>query len=173
MSFLSPNGSSVSPDATFLTQAKETSLGKVLYENMRFSVYLHRGGVSGNFHDRIVIMNVKYGFVTLELSKDEIHGKIVPKCVQFQGEVAKLVLKVEVECTFASLAEEAITILRNMGEYSAFGNNCQNFCNYFLEVMEAPQYKTTARAAAEGTATGTGIVLVGGIVMALISLFRR
>ena len=181
MSFWNPSGSSnssgsgVGDGATFLSLAKETNYGSVLEERMLFSIYLHRGGMSGSFHDCIVVRTVKYGCVTLELSKDEIRRRIIPKCVQFQGEITDLKLKQKVECTFKELADEAMEILRSMGDYQLFGNNCQNFCNYFLKAMEAPQYKTTARTAAEGAAAGTGvasgIAVVGAVVLGLLAVF--
>ena len=152
----SANTSAVGDGATFLSLAKETNYGSVLEENMQFDIYLHRGGMRGNFHDSIVVSTFKYGSVTLELSKCETEKRIVPKCVHFQGVKEDLVLKKTVQCTFQNLAEVAMEILLEMGDYDLFTNNCQSFCNFFLKALDAPQYKTTAREAAETLTTGTG-----------------
>ena len=143
----------------FLSQAKSTSYGSVLKERMVFAIYLHRGGIKGGFHDSMVVSSAKYGMVTLELSVNE-EGEIVPKCQQFNGSAMELNCQKEVECTFKDLAEIATEILKPMAAsgYSLKNNNCQDFCNKFLKVMDAPQYKTTSEIAT--SATGIGIVQI-------------
>ena len=159
----------VNPNETFLSQAEDTSYGSVLKERMVFTIYVHRGGPKGNFHDKIVVSSPKYGFVTLELSIDAERSEIVPVCQQFHGQVSELEWKKEVECTFEDLAEEAIKILRSMGHYSLIRNNCQNFCNYFLKEMEAPQYMTTQKQVAIGSAIGIGVVGAAVVVWTLLT----
>ena len=73
----------------FLSQAKSTSYGNVLKKRMVFAIYLHRGGIKGNFHDRIVVSSPKYGMVTLELSVND-KREIMPKCQQFHGSAMEL-----------------------------------------------------------------------------------
>ena len=153
--------SAVNPNETFLSQAEKTSYGSFLREHMKFTVYVHREGFQRNFHHRIVVASEKHGFVTLEMSMK--NKRVVPVCEQFQGKVTELEWKKEVECTFEDLAEEAIRLLRNMGRYSLIHNNCQNFCIYFLEEMEAPQYMTTARQFAIGA--GAVTVMLGAVLV--------
>ena len=148
----------VNPNETFLSQAEDTTYGSVLKERMVFTIYVHRGGPKASFHDKIVVSSSKYGFVTLELSLDMERSQIVPMCQQFHGQVSELEWKKEVECTFEDLADVAIKILRSMGPYSLTRNNCQNFCNYFLKEMEAPQYMTTQKQVVIASAIGIGIV---------------
>ena len=157
----------VSSDATFLSQAKDTSYASVLKESMVFTIYVHRGGLRENFHHKIVVSSAKHGFVTLELSVYE--KRVVPVCQQFHGILKELEWKKEVECTFEDLAEEAIILLRSMGDYFLLGNNCQNFCNYFLKRMGAEQYMTTAEKFAILIAIGVGIWGATKLVSALSS----
>ena len=143
----------------FLSQAKSTSYGSVLKKRTVFALYLHRGGIKGNFHDKIVVSSAKYGMVTLELSVND-KGEIVPKCQQFHGSAMEMNCQKEVKCTFKNLAEIATEILETMAAsgYSLKDNNCQDFCNKFLKMMDAPQYKTTPEQVI--SATGIGIVQI-------------
>lgn len=160
--------SAVRPNETFLSQAEKTSYGSVLKERMKFTIYVHREGIQRNFHHKIVVANQKHGFITLELSMNE--KRVVPVCEQFHGEVKELEWKKEVECTFEELAKDAIELLRNMGRYSLISNNCQNFCNSFLDTIEAPQYMTTAKQAAI-IGAGIGIGLLGAVVLIMTWTF--
>ena len=135
---------------------------------MQFDIGLHRGAI-GDFHDCIVVMNPKHGCVTLELCYDpESRLRIIPMCQQFQGAVKDVEWKKQVECTFKELAEEAMVVWRKMGSYSVIGSNCQNFCNYFLEHMNAEQYMTTVAKTAVGSAS-----IVGSGVLALLAAMTR
>ena len=49
-----------------------------------------------------------------------------------------------------------------MGSYSVIGSNCQDFCNYFLEGMDAEQYMTTVEKASVGS-SGIVAVVAGGV----------
>ena len=146
---------------TFLAGAEETCYGGVLDERMKYNIYVHKEGLSGNFHHSIVVRDAqeKYEYVTLELGKEG--GRVVPRCRQFQGRTKNLQWRKEVESTFREMCREAIEILRSMGSYFLFGNNCQNFCNYFLESMNAEKYMTTV--------SKLGLV-VAGIVGALAGI---
>ena len=50
-----------------------------------------------------------------------------------------------------------------MGSYSVIGSNCQDFCNYFLEGMDAEQYMTTVEKASVGS-SGIVAVVAGGVI---------
>ena len=152
---------------TFLSAAEETCYADVLDERMKYNIYVHKAGFSGNFHHAIVVCDVeeKYEYVTLELGKE---GRVVPRCQQFQGKKRDLNFRKEVECTFREMCQEAIEILRRMGSYLLLGNNCQNFCNHFLESMGAKKYMTTASQLGVGLAIGAvvaGFIAVGAVVL--------
>ena len=114
-------------------------------------------------------------YVTLELCKDPAvigqRAGVIPMCQHFQGVVKDVEWKKQVECTFKELAEVAMDIWCKMGSYNVIGSNCQDFCNYFLERMDAEQYRTTVETVAVGSAVLgiTGLVL--GAVLAIF--FRR
>lgn len=135
-------------DNTFLSQAKNTGYGRVLKRPMKFTIYLDRGGLSGHFHDRIVLASEeRYGYITFELSLNDKKKdkKIVPKCEKFEGNVQKLQRKKELVCTLKGLADDATVILHSMDAegYNVITNNCQNFCNHFLKKVDAKPYMTT------------------------------
>lgn len=133
---------------TFLSQVKNTRYARALNRPMEFSIFLHRGGVTGHFHDRIVLASEeRYGCVTLELDLDENKDKkIIPKCEKFEGNVEQLKPRIKVMSTFKELADDAMEILRGMQEKThnvIDHNHCQKFCNDFLERMGAETYMTT------------------------------
>ena len=93
-----------------------------------YRVFVHRTIFEGNFHNRIVLCDKgeKHGFVTLELGKNDTYSRVVPKCQVYQGKEEDLEFKGTVEATMRALANVAIGILREMGDYRLVGNNCQN-----------------------------------------------
>lgn len=142
--------SSVKQNETFLSRAVQTTYGRVLDKPMTFDVGVYRWGFNGTCHDCIVVSNTFYGCVTLELCRDpEMRSRrIIPMCQQFHGSVKYVIWKKErVKCTFKELAEVAMTVWCQMGSYDCIENNCQDFCNHFLECIEAPPYMTTVESA--------------------------
>ena len=134
---------------TYLSQAKNTSYSTVLTRPMKFTIYLHRGGSWGKFHDKIVVASEEqYGGVTLELSvNDKKQDKeIKPKCEDFIEDFRQLQRKKVVVCTFKELANDAMRILSKMQTkpYKVGDNDCQKFCNAFLKKLGAETYVTTS-----------------------------
>lgn len=115
----------------------------------------------------------KYGFVTLELGKNDTYSRVVPKCQVYQGEEEDLEFKGTVEATMRDLAIVAIGILREMGDYRLVGNNCQNFCNTFLARVDLKegQYWTTSKQAGVGLAVGVGVAVAAGFSALAYSFF--
>ena len=160
----------VNPNETFLSRAMQTTYGDFLEECMEFDIGLRRGGGNNMFHDCIVVLNPNHGCVTLELCYDpETMSRIIPMCQQFQGAMSDVQWKKQVKRTFKELAEEAMDVWREMGTYNLIGSNCQDFCNYFLERMDAEQYMTTAQVAIMGSASS----LATGVASGLISFFIK
>ena len=144
---LTTSGPSLDPNQKFVSLAKNTNYGRVLKKRMKFSIYLYEGGFQGLLHDRIVVKSSKYGFVTLELGRTSGSGNVIlPVCQNLDEDSTdpdKMILKKEVECTFRELAEKADECWNKMGSYSMLERNCQDFCNHFLESVNAPRYTTT------------------------------
>ena len=144
---------SVNDSETFLCRAAQTTYGRVLEKNMTFDIGVYRWGFNGTFHDCIVVWNAMHGCVTLELCRDPetTSRRIVPMCQHFQGHVKNVKWKKRMKCTFKDLAKIAMDAWRKMGSYDCIENNCQTFCNLFLEYTDAPQYMTTVENAALGS----------------------
>lgn len=161
---------SANPDETFLSWAQKTSYGGVLEERMEFNIGVDKKGIAS--HHCIVVSNAEHGHVSLELCLNE-KKRIIPMCRQFK-KVEDVTWKKKVECSLKDLAEEAMNIwYSRMGSYNLIGSNCQDFCNYFLESMDAPQYRTTLENATTSAGLiGTGLV-VGTGLLALLAVFVR
>ena len=161
---------------SFIPLLQETRYGPVLDERLVYRVFVHRTtirGFTGNIHHRIVLCDKseKYGFVTLELGKNATYSRVAPECQVYQGEAEDLEFKGTVEATMRELADIAIGILRDMGDYRLIGNNCQNFCNKFLALVDLKegQYMTTPQQVGVGLAVGAGVAVLGAIAF---SFFR-
>ena len=143
---------------TFLSRAAKTSFGCILEEPMEFDIGVYRWGFNGTCHHCIVVSSTLHGCVTLELCQDPEtrSGRIIPMCQQFNESVKDVEWKIRVNCTFKQLAEIAMEVWEKMGSYSLVGNNCQDFCNDFLECTSAPPYMTTRQNAKRGS---TGVIL--------------
>ena len=160
----------VDPKKTFVDKLKKNpSYGSILKEYLEYEVYVHRSGFFGDFHHKVVMRAKRYklGYVTMELGKNESYTQIVAESIMFQGDESELELKGTIEGYLEEFAVLAMDILIGMGRYALAGNNCQNFCNKFLEKvgLEDGQYMTTAKKAAIGTAVGVGVTL-GGLLVA-------
>jgi hypothetical protein len=137
----------VDPSDTFVDKLKRTAYRVFLNIHLKYDVYVYRGGFSRDFHDQVVLRAKEYnnlGFVTMELGKNE-SSQIVAKSIMFQGDKSKLEHKGTIEGCLEDFAVLAMDILISMGRYALVGNNCQNFCNKFLEKvgLEDGQYITT------------------------------
>ena len=177
MAFRFLGATGVDRDASFIPLLKKTRYSDVLDERLVYRVFVHRTTIDGNFHHRIVLCDSseKYEFVTLELGKNETYSQVAPKCQVYQGEREDLEFKGTVEATMRELANVAIDILREMGDYRLIGNNCQNFCNTFLARIDLKegQYWTTSKQAGVGLAIGAGVVALGAVAYAFFGGTRK
>lgn len=155
----------VKPNDSFIPQLKKTPYGPILDQRLSYGVFVHKTTFLGNFHHRIVLCDkgAKYGYITLELGKTPTALNVAPLCQEYHGDTDDLEFKGTVEATMRELADVAINILREMGDYGLFGNNCQNFCNKFLERVNLVegQYWTTPQKVGAGVAVAAGVVLLG------------
>ena len=174
MAFRSVSATGVGSEESFIPLLRETSYSQVLDKRLVYRVFVHKTTFSDNFHHRIVLCDnsEKYGFVTLELGKNVTNSlTVVPRCEQYQGEEKDLEFKGIVEATMRELADIAMGVLREMGDYFLLGNNCQNFCNKFLSRvgLEEGEYMTTAQQVGVGLAVGAGVAVLGALAY---SFFR-
>ena len=122
MAFRSLSGTGIQPNDSFIPQLQKTSYRAVLDQRLVYQVFVHKATFSDHFHHQIVLCdeNQKYGFVTLELGKNAANLTVVPRCEQYQGEERDLELKGTVETTMRELADIAIDILRDMGDFHSW-----------------------------------------------------
>ena len=160
-------------EESFIPLLKKTPYSQVLDERLVYGVFVHRTTFEGYFHHRIVLCDKgeKYGFVTLELGKNDTYSRVVPICQVYQGEEKDLEFKGTVEATMRELAAVAIAVLREMGDYNLFVRSCQNFCNTFLARVDLKegQYWTTTEKVGVGAAIVGGVALFGGLLYSLLS----
>lgn len=99
--------------------------------------------------------------------------KIIPKCEDFKGNVGQLERKRNVVCTFKDLADNAMTVLSPMQtkKYEVGKNDCQKFCNGFLQKVGAETYMTTPEVVAR--VTGNGFVRIAISVWVLLEGAKR
>ena len=163
---------------TFLSRAKNTSYAELLKRRRTFTIYLHRGGVTDHFHHKIVVVsedhNGRIRRATLELDVDKHdRTKIIPKCEDFKGNVGQLEQQRNMVCTFKDLADKAMTVLSPMQreDYEVGKNDCQKFCNGFLEKVGAERYRTTPEVVAG--VTGNGFVRIAISVWVFLARAKR
>ena len=177
MAFRSLSATGVQSDDSFIPLLKKTPYSPVLDQRLVYRVFVHRPIILDSLHHRIVLCdeNEKYGFVTIELGKSRVDGTVKPRCAQYHGKEKDLAFKGTVEATMRELADIAMNILREMGDYYLLGNNCQNFCNKFLSRVDLKEgeYMTTAEQVGVSLAIGAGVAVLGGLAYALFGGTRK
>ena len=102
---------------------------------LKYKVYSIRGRGFGA-HKSIVLITDDEHFVTVELGFILIHGKkhIYP-VTQSLDEYARDKMEYHgvIEATGHDLICKAVEVMKQFGGYFKFYNNCQNFCNMYLE----------------------------------------
>ena len=176
-SLFGPSAIAVDPKKTFVDKLKETNYGVVIEETLEYDVFVHRSTFADNFHHKIVLKANQYklGYVTVELGKNDNYSQILAQSLVYQGDVSELEFKGTVTATLRQLADIAMEILVEMGDYRLAGNNCQNFCNKFLERVGLVdgKYMTTAKKGAIGTAVIGGIAVAGLIAAAVFGVYQQ
>ena len=173
MAFRFTTAAGIDREESFIPLLNKTPYSQVLDERLVYRVFVHRTTFQGYFHHRIVLCDnsEKYGFVTLELGKNDTYSRVVPKCQVYQGEEEDLEFKGTVEATMRELAAVAIAVLREIGDYNLFIRSCQNFCNAFLARVDLKegQYWTTTEQVGVGAAIVGGVALFAGLAYYLFS----
>lgn len=141
----------------------DTLHGNFMDETRRYQILVYRGNSFGQHHYVVVSDGVNQD-ITLELTvAGEKSGilsgkeKVIAAVNIFRGRKSELEDKGVVECSLHMLTEIAADIIRRNTYYNLFNNNCQDFCNMFLDALNKQTYMTDPRKAMVG-GTGTGII---------------
>lgn len=145
-----------------------------MYEVRRYQISVYRGQGFGEHH-YIVVSDGVHEDITLELTvggeKSNIllsQEKVIAEVKIYRGRKSDLENKGVVECTLHTLTEVAANILRRNPYYNLISNNCQDFCNKFLNALQQETYMTDPRkaeiaggAAITGSIVGSALVATG------------
>jgi len=141
---------------------------EIMSERLCYKVYVHCPFVG---HHCIVLVDDQglYGCLTLELTvvvnNDVPDGRatstVAPNVRLYSGDVRQLSYKGRVRCTLETLSEYAYEVLSSMGPYNVALNNCQHFCNNFLEKIGLPGHVTDTARIGYGTALVAGALAIG------------
>lgn len=125
------------------TLLKEGSIPK-LDEKKTFKVYSIKGSSFGA-HKSIVLTADDQHFFTVELGFITVDGvkRIYPVTRKLSVTTKeKLVYHGEIEGTAGDLISKAVGIMKKFGNYFKFCNNCQNYCNHYLDEIGLGAAKT-------------------------------
>ena len=175
------NGSTTAYDEALsfydLIMGLDSSHKEMLTKNLCYKVYVHRPFVG---HHCIVLVDDQglCGCLTLELTVMEdsdvpdgqaVH-KVAPKVQLYSGDVNELSYKGEVQCTLERLSEHAYEVLSSMGAYNLAFNNCQHFCDNFLEKIGLPGHMTDTAKIGFGSLVVAAVVGIAAIGYGLYSV---
>ena len=133
-----------------------------MHETRRYQISVHRGHYSFAQHHFIVVSDGMNKDITLELTVGggvstvlSSQENVIAKVNIFQGSKDDLDNKGVLDCTLYKLTEIAAAIIRENPYYNLLTNNCQTFCNKFLDKLELKTYMTDQE---KGTSTGFSIL---------------
>lgn len=142
-----------------------------MYEARRYQILVYRGQGFAEHHFIVVSDGVNED-ITLELTvggeKSNIllsQEKVMAAVNIYRGRRSDLENKGTVECTLHTLTEVAANILRRNPYYNLSSNNCQDFCNKFLNALQQETYMTDpTKAKIVGVGVTAGCVSSSAIV---------
>lgn len=138
-----------------------------IHHRKEYTIFVHQTPLLEGGHHAIVISDgVNDDAITFELTVMSgkagamfMGGRTIAKVVIYEGDMSKLKKFGEVTCTLYELTQTAANVLNSDRQYNWLSNNCQHFCNRFLEARGLPPYTTDTRkvvtAVAVGAAVGT------------------
>ena len=151
-----------------------TKLGKKgllpnLNEILPYKVYSISGSHFGA-HKSIVLTTDGKHFVTVELDFKEFDGKkcIYPRTRELPSSIQPHLEYIgETEETGLDLIVKAVAVMKRFGSYNKLSNNCQDFCNKYLEAIGLEGSLTTVDKAAIGT------IVIGIMCLAAVIALRE
>ena len=152
-----------------LIKLGEQGLLPDLTETLRYKVYSIQGSRFGS-HKSIVLTTNGEQFVSVELGFIEIDGrKHIYPATEKIDKALKPTMKYlgEIEATGEYLIGKAVEVMKHFGSYFKYRNNCQNFCNKYLEAIGLEQAQTLTDAAK------AAIITIIGCIIAFVFAFMR
>ncbi|CAB4003004.1 Hypothetical predicted protein [Paramuricea clavata] len=138
-------------------------------EVMSYSVYSLRGSTIGA-HKSIVLSPDDQHFFSIELGFTEtvedgvIKKRIYPATKKIDAKYKKnLVKHGNLKASTATLLAKGVATMRKFGTYFKYCNNCQNYCNYYLEVIGLG--KTSHITDAQKIALGSLVLLITALLV--------
>ena len=140
-----------------------------LNTKMKYKVYSIQGGSFGA-HKSIVLTTNDEQFVSVELGFIKIDGKkhIYPVTRKIDKALKpKMEYLGEIEERGEDLIGKAVAVMKHFGSYFKYRNNCQNFCNMYMEAIGLKQAQTLTDADKAAI-----IAIIGGIIAFLFAFMR-
>ena len=140
-----------------------------LNTKMKYKVYSIQGGNFGA-HKSIVLTTNDEQFVSVELGFIEIDGlnHIYPVTEKIDKALKpKMKYLGVIEATGEDLIGKAVAVMKHFGSYFKYRNNCQNFCNMYIEAIGLKQAQTLTDADKAAI-----IAIIGGIIAFLFAFMR-
>ena len=112
--------------------------------NLTYKVYSIRGSEFGA-HKSIVLTTDDEHFVTVELGFIKVDGKkhIYPVTRSLSKSMkSKMEYLGTIEAKGEELIGKAVAVMKQFGSYFKFCNNCQNFCNMYVEAIGLKKAQT-------------------------------
>ena len=153
-----------------LVDLDEKGLLPKLDENLTYKVYSIRGSEFGA-HESIVLTTDDEHFITVELGFIIVDGKkhIYPVTRSLsKSKKSKMEYRGTIEAKGEELIGKAVAVMKQFGSYFKFCNNCQNFCNMYVEAIGLKKAQTLTDG---DKAKIAGIV--AAIVAFLFAMLRR
>ena len=140
-----------------------------LNTKMKYKVYSIQGSRFGA-HKSIVLTTNDEQFVSVELGFIEIDGlnHIYPATEKIDKALKpKMKYLGVIEATGEDLIGKAVAVMKHFGSYFKYRNNCQNFCNMYIEAIGLKQAQTLTDADKAAI-----IAIIGGIIAFLFAFMR-
>ena len=149
---------------------KEGHLPLDFNKEVPYKVYSFEGSGYGS-HRSIVLSTDDERFFSIELGFIKVNGikRIYPVTRKIDASFKpKFTFHGTVNMSTATLLSRGIATMKNFGSYFKFCNNCQNFCNYYLEAIELGKTKKMT----DGEKAGI-IAIASGIIALLFTLMLK
>lgn len=120
-----------------LTELDKKGLLPKLDATLTYKVYSIRGSQFGA-HKSIVLTTDDKHFITVELGFHKVDGKkhIYPVTRQLDSSnKSKMEYLGTINAKGEDLIAKAVAVMKRFGSYFKFCNNCQNFCNMYVEAI--------------------------------------
>ena len=152
-----------------ITELGDKGLLPNLDETLCYKVYSIRRSEFGA-HKSIVLTTDEEHFLTVELGFHEVNGRkhIYPVTKHLDSSYKeKMEYLGKINEKGADLIGKAVSVMKQFGSYFKFGNNCQNFCNMYLEAIGLAKAKSLTD---QDKAAIKLMLGAGGIALMVIAL---